>query len=71
MSTDAGLLKRRSVPTLVLGNAITSRMDRVPQRIAMSRSKPRSEGAFINCFENRNRKSVTKSYTTMRRRPVL
>ncbi|PSR73674.1 hypothetical protein PHLCEN_2v10593 [Hermanssonia centrifuga] len=36
----AGLLKRRSVPALVLGKAITSRIDSALQRIAMSRSKP-------------------------------
>jgi len=40
------------VPTLVLGNAITSRMDRVLHRIAMSRSKPRQEGVSIRRFLN-------------------
>ena len=38
--TIAGLLKRGSVPELVLGKAITSRMDCVPQSMAIMRSNP-------------------------------
>lgn len=36
-----GLLKRRSAPVLVLGKAITSRIDCVLQSTAMIRSKPK------------------------------
>lgn len=39
----AGLLKSGSVPTLVLGKAMTSRMDWVLQRIDMRRSNPAHE----------------------------
>lgn len=38
--TIAGLLKRGSVPEPVLGKAITSRMDCVPQSMAIMRSNP-------------------------------
>lgn len=37
---DAGLLKSRSVPALVLGKAMTSRIDSVLHRMLMRRSKP-------------------------------
>jgi len=39
-STPPGESVMRQVPLAVLGNAITSRMLGVPQRIAISRSKP-------------------------------
>jgi len=39
----AGLLNRRSVPALVFGNAITSRIDCALQRIAIKRSNPSLE----------------------------
>jgi hypothetical protein len=38
--TTAGLLNSKSVPTLVLGKAITSRIDCVLQRIVIKRSNP-------------------------------
>lgn len=38
--TVAGLLKRGSVPALVFGKAITSRIDWVLQRMDISRSNP-------------------------------
>lgn len=38
--TIAGLLKRGSVPALVFGKAITSRIDCVLQRMDISRSNP-------------------------------
>jgi hypothetical protein len=39
-TAGAGLLNNGSVPEPVLGNAITSRMDAVLQRMDISRSKP-------------------------------
>jgi hypothetical protein len=38
--TTAGLLNSKSVPTLVFGNAMTSRIDCVLQRIVIRRSNP-------------------------------
>ena len=43
-AAGAGLLKRRSVPAPVFGNAITSRMEGALQRMDMRRSKPRILG---------------------------
>ena len=44
--TVAGLLKRGSVPEPVLGKAITSRMDCVPQSMAIMRSNPVMKVSF-------------------------
>lgn len=75
--TEAGLLNSKSVPTLVLGNAITSRMDWAWQRIAMRRSKPESRGeeknageiverSFNGIFEGDRQDKLTQSNAPMR-----
>ena len=63
----AGLLNRRSVPTLVLGKAITSRMDWVLQSIAISRSKPRPDTNSVRNFYKEEMYAITQCYSSVRR----
>lgn len=49
LETVAGLLKRGSVPALVFGKAITSRIDCVLQRMDISRSNPEWNDGVSTC----------------------